>query len=571
MSHACIHSSPSCSLKRPLRVVLILAAIGALTGCGNSPSDQAQQDASAASSAASKLLVSAGDYRPSTSFIQQSSTVLNDEELASAKVQAINNPSSYLAPSSTVPDQVAVDLSAAQGLISNVVNNPDLAYQFKGVLFTQQALINLAQADRQIEQMVAAVDDARAQAINLSALSLQLVSYQFRITMLEQQQQSYAQADASDLLAAQQSAVQAQQVVENAARKLNALKSLLSDYQQKASDYSAQGVILRNQSQSISGQDSLDEFRQGGDELDKAAAFSQKAQVLQAEVDLAAGRLAMLNLEKQAADTQVQQISAARAAAQNTAQQDADQIAALQTQARLLVLGSGEPAVSGAASTVNQVVAQLQQQLDAIRKQADQAASLCQQAQDNLGQAIEQQRNYYTQNNDLTEHGATAEDPMVVVTGNHLPEALLQLLRASTYFRSARVNQILMQAAQLQQDAAVAVQPVYSMIDQSSPITAAESGTVENYRAMAINDLGDEGAMGVINQARMDYSPGDPPADWLTPVMQFQIDLALARLQINPNDRSQAILDASRAAAEANRYNPTLTPKLALPEDLSEN
>src|SRR5271170_6547343 len=338
--------------KRCMRAAIVLAAIGTLAGCGNLPSGQAQQDATSASYGASKLLVYAGDYRPSLSLLQQTTSPLSEDQFDQLKEQADGSQAAtFLAPRPAGTDLVETDLLAAQSLLSSAASNPDLADQLKSVINAQQALVSMAQVDRIIYQMQSALDAARNQTVNLSVLSLQLANYRSQIAMLQQEQQAYAQANELDLADAQQKAVQAQQTVDDAAQKLDALKTQMTYNQQKAADYNSEGMILRNESQNITGQGSLDAFRQGGDEFNTAAAYSQKAQVLESQVDVASQELSVLNLNKQAADASVQAISNERAAAVQIARQDANQIAVLQTQARSLILGATESdALSGAQS-----------------------------------------------------------------------------------------------------------------------------------------------------------------------------------------------------------------------------
>jgi len=557
-------------LKRCMRAVIFSAALTTLAGCGNSPSGQAQQDASSASSAASKLIVFAGDYRTNPSFSQQSTTPMSPDQLAEAKEQAIGNPSNFLAPRSPEGSEaVDDDLAAAQSLLSNVADNPDLADEPKSVINAQQATISMVQADRSIYRMQAALDAARAQAVNLNILAQQLNGYQSQIILLQQQQQTYAQANELDLVDAQQTLNSATQAVDDAQQKLDSLKALLAQNQQQAADYSSEGMIIRNESQTITGESSLDAFKQGSKEFNQAAVYNQKAQLLQGQVDVASQDLAILKLRQAAADAQVQRISAERSAAEQIAQQDAAQIVAIQTQARSLILGSSESGGGVAPLTLAQGATELKQQLNDLQNEAQKAMSMCQSAQSNLGQALQEVRSNYTISDNLTAHGATMEDPMVLVTGNHQPEALLQLLMASVYFRSAQINYLLMQAAQLQSNIAGTVDPVYTMVDQTSPLEAPASGAAENYRTKALYDLSQNVAMSALEQARMGYSPGQPPLAWLVPLMQFQIDEFTARIASDPSVRAQAIQDAAKAAAEANRYNASL--QLELPSDLNIN
>ncbi len=539
---------------RVVGLAAAFAASAALTGCGASPSHQADVQAQAASTKASMLLAEAGRYHSKAHFPVSISAPLNAAQLMAAQDAAKSNPGVYLQPPS-----VTRDLRHAYATLSSALGNSDLNFQVKGLLEMQRGMVNLAAAQVHTDQLSNALMALQNQVLSVDVAATQVGHFAGKMAFLKKQHDLYLHLYDQELQHAQHMQRSVEHAVAAAQKKAAAVSHVLAHYQGIARALDIKGMALQTEGEVTVTPATLADFKRGAGYLDRAAAANQRVNVLEAHYQLATIALNSAKLQQSRWADQVSALRQAQKSAAELAQSDSAQIAALKAGVTVLIdgaNGSSPTSAAGRAAAINELIKTINKQATIAAKHTD-AASI------DLMAALNEQRRSMAYAQSLIASGFKPGDPLVVANQSRGPECVLEVYRAAAALKAGQIAAMRMYAAQLQQGAAKAGKQIFSLVSENSPLQAPPAGAVENFRKQAMVEFNVHAA-GSLKQAQSTYPMGSSPLQWIVPAMMYNVDLSVAGISNNPSVRAAAIKAAAASAQAALKVNPSLN--LPLPK-----
>ena len=539
---------------RAIGLAAAFAVTAALTGCGASSSHQADVSAQAASAKAAALLADAGRYHAKAHFPVSISAPLSSAQLASARDAAKSNPGAYLEPPS-----VSRDLRHAYATLSSALGNSDLNFQVKGLLEMQRGLVNLASAQVHTDQLSAALMTLQDQVLSLDSSSTQVGRFAVKMAFLKKQHDLYLHLYDRDLRKAQDMEKSAKRAVAVAQKKAASLRGVLTHYQGIAKGLDIRGMALQTKGEVTVTPATLADFKRGAGYLDRAAAANQKANVLQAQYQLATLTLRSAKLQQTRWADQVSALRQAQMSAAELAKSDTAQISALKAGVTILIDGAdgGSPtSAAGRSASINALI-------KTINKQAAIAAKYTDAASSDLMAALNEQRRSSAYAQSLVTLGFKPGDPLVAANQSRAPQCVLEVYRAAAALKAGQIAAMRMYAAQLQIGAAKAGKQIFSLVSEKSPLQQPPAGAVENFRKQAMVEFNVHAA-GALKQAQSSYPTQASPLPWVVPAMMYNVDLSVAGISNNPSVRAAALKAAAASAMAAQKVNASLN--LPLPK-----
>ena len=543
------------SVARAIGLAAAFAVTAALTGCGASPSHQADVQAQAASAKASMLLADAGRYHSKAHFPAAISAPLSSGQLVAAQEAAKSNPGAYLqAPS------VSRDLRHAYATLSSALGNSDLNFQIKGLLELQRGLVNLASAQVHTDQLSAALMALQDQVLSVDSASTQVGRFAGKMAFLKKQHDLYLHLYDQDLLQAQRMEQSAKHAVAAAQKKVDSVRRILTHYQGIAKALDIRGMALQTTGEVTVTPATLADFKRGVGYLDRAAAANQKARVLQAHYQLATLAFHSAKLQQSRWANQVSALRQAQQSAAELAQSDTAQIAALKAGVTVLIDGSNgrsPTSAAGRSASINALI-------KTINKQAAIAEKYTQAASRDLMAALNEQRRSSAYAQSLITSGFKPADPLVAANQSRAPQCVLDVYRAAAALKAGQIAAMRMYAAQLQTGAAKAGKQIFSLVSEKSPLQEPPAGAVENFRKQAMVEFNVHAA-GALKQAQSSYPMQTSPLPWIVPAMMYNVDLSVAGISNNPSVRAAALKAAAASAMAAEKVNSSLNLPLPKP------
>ena len=539
---------------RAIGLAAAFAVTSALTGCGASPSHQADVQAQAASAKASALLAEAGRYHAKAHFPVSVSAPLSSAQLVSARDAAKSNPGAYLEPPS-----VSRDLRHAYATLSSALGNSDLNFQVKGLLEMQRGLVNLAAAQVHTDQLSAALMALQNQVLSLDSGATEVGHFAAKMAFLKKQHDLYLHLYDKALRKARHMEKSAKLAVAAAQKKAKSIRGVLTHYQGIARRLDIRGMALQTTGEVTVTPATLVDFKRGAGYLDRAAAANQKANVLQAQYQLATLAFHSAKLQQIRWADQVAALRQAQKSAAELAQSDTAQITALKAGVTILIDGadgSSPTSAAGRSAGINAL-------LKTINKQAAVAAKYTAAASSDLMDALNEQRRSSAYAQSLVTAGFKPADPLVVANQSRAPECVLEVYRAAAALKAGQIAAMRMYAAQLQAGAAKAGKQIFSLVSEKSPLQEPSAGVVENFRKQAMVEFNVHAA-GSLKQAQSSYPMQASPLPWIVPAMMYNVDLSVAGISNNPSVRAAALKAAAASAMAAEKINSSLN--LPLPK-----
>ncbi len=531
------------------------AVSAALTGCGASPSHQADVQAQTASTRASMLLAAAGRYHPKSHFPVSISAPLNSGQLMAAKDAAKGNPGAYIQPPS-----VARDLRHAYATLSTALNNSDLNFHFKGLLEMQRGLVNLAAAQVHTDQLSDLLIALQQQVLSVDGSAAEVGHYAGKMVFLQKQHDLYLHLYDQDLAHARRMEKTAARNVAQSRKHVEAVARVLAHYRGITKALNVRGMALQTEGEVNVTPTTLADFKRGAGFLNRAAAANQRATVLEAHYQLAELAMHAAELQQVRWANQVAALRQAQKSAAELAHSDSAQVAALKAGVTVLIDGTGgssPTSVAGRAATINALIKTIDKQAASAQKLTDQAAT-------NLSSALNEQRRSSAYAQTLITAGMKPGDPLVVANQNRAPECILEVYRAAAALKAGQIAAMRMYAAQLQASAAKADTQIFAIISESSPLQAPDSDAVAHFRKQAMVEFNLHAA-GALKQAQASYPNGSSSLQWIVPAMQYNVDISVAGISNNSSVRTAAIKAAAASASQAQKVNATLNFPLPKP------
>jgi hypothetical protein len=544
-SDAAIHWSGAAKAIGLAAAVVVAAA---LTGCGASPSHQANVQAQSASARASMLLADAGRYHPKSHFPVSISAPLSSAQLMAAKSAAKGNPGAYLQTPSA-----SRDLRHAYATLSTALNNSDLNFKFKGLLEMQRGLVNLAAAQESTDQLSQSLMTLQQHVLSMDSAAIQVGHFAGKMAFLQKQHDLYLHLYNQDLTHARQMEQSAMKMVAKARKRVHAVGRVLAHERGIAKALDIRGMALQAEGEVTVTPATLADFKRGAGFLNSAAAANQRAAVVQAHYQIAELALHTAQLQSVRWAHQVAALRQAQKSAAEMAHSDSAQIAALKAAVTVLIDGTGgnsPTSAAGRAATINSL-------LKTIDKQAASAQKLTDEAATDLSSALNEQRRSSAYAQTLISAGMKPGDPLVVANQSRAPECVLETYRAAAALKAGQIAAMRMYAAQLQASAAKAGNQIFAVVSESSPLQAPSADAIKNFRSQAMVEFNMHAA-GALKQAQASYPAGSSTLQWIVPAMQYNVDLSVAGISNNPAVRTAAIKAATASAQQAEKVNASL-------------
>ncbi len=545
--------SPWHRAMRLLACAALAAATTGLAGCGNSSSGKADSTAISTSQNAAGLMVSAGDYRPATSFPVAINSTLSSSELRSAQQQAKQNPKSYLAPRSAMRD-----LRHASAMLSTAIGQSGLRHNFKSLLEGQKGQVELLEAQHRINRLSAALVELTSRFNIITQDSALLNSDRLKIASLRTQYKAYAVMHKAALQTAIHARRAADKHLAAAKQRVAAAKKLVAINIAARDRFSAAGMTLVTESHNTTGAQSLDQYKRAMAKMNQVAKYAAKVEILKSRLNQDMDRANLATMQADAARRHAEELAAARHVAAGVAASALRRIAAIEAGAKAII--SGSVAQSSVPTVMDQFTA-VNAQIKIALHQADAALQMCNESRQDLKQAAFDQSKNSTYASQLTAHGLRHDDPLIVANENRSLQSLYNLQAASASITAATVSQLKLQVLKLQALCASTGDSIYPLINQQSPVAAPTAAQMLACTTAATDALNH--ATMDAGQALASGPAGRSPVKWLAPAITFQANIALAEVTADPALKTKYLQVAAQEAQKANQLNPLL--KLAVP------
>ncbi len=558
-----IQPAAACRWQQRLLHTVACGAVGmslTMAGCSNSPTNAAAKSASSASTQAAHYLATAGDYRPSKNFPDHFNKPLTASELRMREQSAMHNPSAFLARNGKGFTSSKRDIRHAIALLTNALGNSATSWKYKRVLYAQRAMCEDQLAGMRARQMQVDVASITRQLHALDYSTLHLTRYAKKISYLQAEHTAYVRQYVSALRNARKELKQSRQAVLSLSTKLHhsedVLKTLLA--QRKAE--LIRGGKLEMQSTIQNGSQSLATLKSGTRALDAAAALS--APIARAHVLIGHLRFVLSMAENRVAhaQSQVAELSSQRTISQKIAGRALDQLKSLRVAVQTIIYGSGADRMD-----VNRSATLIKKCLVQINRDAGKATKLYQAAAQDLEMAINSQRTAYTLATKLMNQKMHRSDPLIQALENKTPEALLEILRASSTFAEARMLRTELMAKTLQRAAAELCQSTYGIIGKPSPITAPKAAYLAAMRKSVILKM--DSATVSLRQAKMNMIGASSKIKWLQPAFLYAVNMGI----VGTSTESAMIAKAKAIAFEAAKQADSINPELNLPVETTSH
>ena len=547
------------------RLVHIVAcgAVGmslTMAGCSNSPTNAAAQSASSASAKAAHYLATAGNYRPAKNFPDHFNKPLTASELRMREQSAMHNPSAFLARNGKGFTSSKRDIRHAIALLTNALGDSATSWQYKRVLYAQRAMCEDQLAGMRARQMQVDVASMTRQLHALDYSTLHLTRYARKISYLQAEHTAYVRQYVSALRNAKKVLRQSRQAVLSLSTKLHHSENVLKTLLEKRKAYLIRGGKLEMQSTIQNGSQSLATLKSGTRALDAAAALSLP--IARAHLLIGHLRFLLSMAENRAAHAQAQvaELSSQRTISQKIAARALDQLKLLQVAVQTIIYGSGANRMD-----VNRSATLIKTCLAQINRDAGKAAKLYQAAAQDLEMAINSQRTAYTLATELINEKMHRSDPLIQALENKTPEALLEILRASSTLAEARMLRTELMAKTLQRAAAELCQSTYGIIGKPSPITAPKEAYLAAMRKSVILKM--DSATVSLRQAKMNMIGASSKIKWLQPAFLYAVNMGIA----GTSTESAMIAKAKTIASEAAKQADSINPELNLPVEATSH
>ncbi|MGC9260766.1 MAG: hypothetical protein ACP5I8_11925 [Phycisphaerae bacterium] len=525
--------------------VVVTATLG---GCGTSPSHQAQVRAQRASARASMLLMNAGRYHRKANFPVAIPVPLSSAQLIAAKNAAKLHPEYYIQKPS-----VGRDLRHAGATLATALSNPDLNFQFKGLLTMQRGLVNDAAAQVHANELSQALIELRNQVLAVDTTATQVGHFAEKIAFLQKQHDLYLHLYDSNVAHAMRMQRAAAGAVIAAQKRADTMMRTLTHYQKIARVLTIRGMALQAKGAANITPARLVDFKRGAGLLDRAAAANALVKVLQIHYQLADMALQSARQLRVQWANQVEALRQSQKAAAEMATSDQAQIAALKAGVTVLIDGAGDSSptsVAARAVRINTLIKIISQQAALAQKYTAQASV-------DLMSALNQQRRSTAYAQHLIATGFKPEDPLVVANQNRAPECALEVYRAAVALKAGQIAAMQLYAAQLQKSAATAGARIFTIVNEASPLLPPPVGGAANFRKQAMLEF-NVNAAGALKQAQNAYPVGSSPWQWIVPAMMYNVDLSVAGISDNAALRAAALKAAAASAQEAHKVNSSL-------------
>ncbi len=558
-----VHSVEVCSWQQRLVHIAACGAVGmslTMAGCSNSPTNAAAQSASSASAKAAHYLATAGNYRPAKNFPDHFNKPLTASELREREQSAMRNPSAFLARNGKGFTSSKRDIRHAIALLTNALGNSATTWQYKRVLYAQRAMCEDQLAGMKARQMQVDTASITRQLHALDYSTLHLTRYARKISYLKAEYTAYVHQYVSALHNARKVLKQSRQAVLSLSAKLHHSENVLKTLLAKRKAYLIRGGKLEMQSTIQNGSQSLATLKSGTRALDAAAALS--VPVARAHLLIGHLRFLLSMAENRAAhaQAQVEELSSQRTISQKIAARALDQLKLLQAAVQTIIYGSGASRMD-----VNRSATLIKKCLTHINRDAGKAKQLYQAAAQDFEMAINSQRTAYTLATKLMNEKMHRSDPLIQALENKTPEALLEILRASSTLAEARMLRTELMAKTLQRAAADLCQSTYGIIGKSSPITAPKAAHLAAMRKSVILKM--DSATVSLRQAKMNMIGASSKIKWLQPAFLYAVNMGIA----GTSTESAMIAKAKAIADEAAKQADSINPELNLPVEATSH
>ena len=533
------------------QIIALVAAVAVTTtlgGCGTSSSHQADVQAKAASTRASMLLLNAGRYHPKANFPVSISVPLNSGQLMAAQNAAKSHPEYYIQKPS-----VDRDFRHAAATLSSALSNPDLNFQFKGLLDMQRGFVNLAVAQKHGNEVSQSLISLQNQILSVDAIAAQISHFSTKIAFLQKQHDLYLhlyKANVAHAVRMQRAAASAVAVAKNRAAAI--LRSL-KHYQKMARALTIRGMTLQARGATKITPATLTEFKRGAGLLDRAADAHAQAQNLQTQYHIAQMALYSARRQHLQWSNQVQTLQQSQKSAAEMAASDQAQIAALKAGCTVLIDGAGgrsPTSVAGRAVVINTLIKTINQQAALAQKYTGLASA-------NFNSALNQQRRSSVYAQKLMASGFKPDNPLVLANQNRAPECALEVYRAAAALKAGQIAAMQLYAANLQSSAAKVGTRIFTLVNEASPLLPPPVTGTSNLRKQAMMEF-NVNAAGALKQAQSAYPLGSSPWQWIVPAMMYNVDMSVAGISNNPAVRAAALKAAAASAQAAQKVNSSL-------------
>lgn len=451
--------------------VLTAAMLG---GCNDSATKaEANRKAVEASNKAAARTAVAGDYRPTETLVEKSSSADTLKSL-DKQIQASGaNPDSLRQFIDKKP--ATADLKDAAAILNEALSSsnptpPDDVY--KSLVQAQIGQVQLQQAQ---EQLTLLQDDLVA--LSRRASSIMIVADRAAMlggsaTTIEGKLPIPPSIE-SGLAKANNDAKAAAAVARQKAGVVTALENQIKSLQQRSQELESKGSAAALKAEKESGMESVDamkdalKLRGEGDTLNaQIASLQPKLQAAKTDADVAAVN------QKSAEDT----IAALQRAKDNILKQSqarADQSATLRDQALKLI--QDKDGLASQAREFKQKLGELNSRLEVARSAAGTAKS-------KFSESLSSLRNY-RQSIDAMKETLKPKDPLITARNRRLPESLLQTFQANAAYRAAQTETIGLLAVMLQNQVSDAVSRAYKLAGDTSENVLQSGGDADVNRA----------------------------------------------------------------------------------------
>ncbi|MGC8559113.1 MAG: hypothetical protein ACP5O1_00360 [Phycisphaerae bacterium] len=552
-----VHSVEAHSWQQRFVHIAACGAVGmslTMAGCSNSPTNAAAQSASSASTQAAHYLATAGNYRPAKNFPDHFNKPLTASELRMREQSAMHNPSAFLARNGKGFTSSRRDIRHAIALLTNALDNSATSWQYKRVLYAQRAMCEDQLAGMKARQMQVDTASITRQLHALDYSTLHLTRYARKISYLTAEHTAYVHQYVSALHNARKVLKQSQLEVLSLSTRLHHSESVLKTLLAKRKAELIQGGRLEMQSTIQNGPQSLTTLKAGTRALDAAAAIS--VPIARAHFLVGHLRFVLSMAENRVAHAQaeVAELSSQRAISQKIAGRALDQLKLLQVAVRTIIYGSGVNQMD-----VNRSATLIKKRLAQISRDARKATKLYKAAAQDIEMAINSQRTAYTLAIKLMNEKMHRSDPLIQALENKTPEALLEILHASSTLAEARMLRTELMAKTLQRAAAELCQSTYGIIGKSSPITAPKAAYLAAMRKSVILKM--DSATVALRQAKMNMTGASAKIKWLQPAFLYAVNMGI----VGTSTESAMIAKAKAIADEAAKQADSINPELNLP------
>lgn len=536
---------------RPL-IGAVAAALSTLvlTGCSNSPSNEAARSASSASAKASYLASTAGSFRPAKNFPDRFGVPLTTSELQTRMMEAERNPSAYLEKNGTAFTSRSRDLRHAIALLTHALSDSAVPWNYKEMLLAQRAFCEDQLASLHVEQMRQALGLISRHLRALDYADLHLSHYGQKIAYLKAQKKLYAGQYATQLAAAKTRSGRAATHVERLSKALHRLTVHLAAMKTGRKGKLISGTRLEMTSRLQNGASSLETLKKGTRQLDSAAAMSVPIAHLELQISRLSFVLANAQNMQAFAHDQEKELALQRMVVKKIARRAGTQLAEMQATVHAIIFGDAADHfdVSSQAKALNAA-------LDVVTSQERKAAILYSAAGNDFTMAINARRTAYTRAQTLLGEKMHRSNPMIMALENKNPEALLEIFKAASTLSQAQMLQVQLLALKLQKSAAGLCASAYGLVDKPSPIAAPAAGVISGLQKTVIVTF--DNATVSLGQAKA-ASPDGSQTKWLEPAYQYAVNVGIAKSSTDPSVVAKAEKLAIAAANKANSLNPSL-------------